>query len=477
MTGLREISAEGVGGQAPHETVGQRDRRLVLAMAMLGSLLGNMGFTGLNLALPGMERELGLTAALLGWVPLSMFMAMAAVAAPGAKLADILGRRRTSIIAFLISLLGLGLSATAWNAAGVILGRVVAGLGVAVVFTNAVAMATSIYPPQKRGWVLGYTTASVYLGLSLGPVICGYLVGWFGWRSVFWLSFIGFIPPLILIVMVRVEQRPAQGQKLDWRGSLLWASAVLTLFFGLTNVTSLPAGPIMVLTGLVLAWAYVQVSLASPNPVLDVRLFTASRRFAFSSLAAFISYCASMGTGFILSLYLQYTKGLPTASAGLILMVQPACQALITPFAGRLSDRVDAGIMASAGMGVLCLATSLLAAFLTPQTPMPIFISLLMLLGVGFAIFGAPNSNAIIGSAPPGQVGQASGTITATRLCGQVFSISLTTLIFSLVIGPGKITPEKYPAFMEAATVCLTIFAPICLAGILASLARGKKTA
>ena len=474
MSGVREIST---GNQPSYELADQRDRRLILAMSMMGSLLGNMGFTGLNLALPGMERELGLSAALLGWVPLSMLMAMAAIAAPGAKLADILGRRRTSTIAFIVSMLGLGTSAVAWDAASLIIGRVVAGLGVAMVFTNAVSMVTSVYPPQMRGRVLGCTIASVYLGLSLGPAICGYLVGWFGWRSVFWLSLFGFIPPFILLRMVRVEQRPARGQRLDRRGALLWASAVLTLFFGLANITRVPVGPIMILAGLVLAWAYVKASLASENPVLDMRLFTASRRFAFSSLAGFISYSASMGTNFILSLYLQYTKGLPTATAGLILMVQPACQALITPFAGRLSDRMDAGLMASVGMGILCLATGLLAVFLTPETPLSVFLSMLVLLGTGFAVFGAPNSNAIIGAAPPGQVGQASGTITATRLCGQVFSISLTTLVFSLIIGPGKITPDKYPAFMEAATVCLTIFATICFAGILASLARGRKEA
>jgi MFS family permease len=447
-------------------------------MAMSGSLLGNIGFTGLNLALPGMERELSLSAALLGWVPLSMFMAMAAVAAPGAKLADILGRRRTTIAALIVSLVGLAISALAWDAAGVLFGRVLAGLGVAMVFTNATSMVTSVHPPQMRGRVLGYTIASVYLGLSLGPVVCGYLVGWFGWRSVFWLSFAGFIPPLALILPVRVEQRPAQGQKLNGLSSFLWVASVLCLFFGLPNITHLlPGGPIMVAVGLVLAWGYVRHSLTSENPVLDVRLFTASRRFAFSSLASFISYCASMGTGFILSLYLQYTKGLPTATAGLLLVAQPVFMTILTPFAGRLSDRVDAGLMASFGMGVLCVTTVLLAVFLTPEASLTLFIVLSMLLGLGFAVFSAPNSNAIIGSAPPGQVGQASGILTAARLCGQVFSISLTTLIFTVVIGPGEITPDRYPAFMEAATLCLTIFAPIMFIGILASLARGKRDA
>ncbi len=459
---------------APSETVNDRDRRLILLTAVLANLLGNMGLIGINVGLPGMERELGLSATLMGWVPLSLFMAMAAMAAPGTKLADIWGRRRTTLIGLIFCLISLTLGALAWNPASLLVCRTVTGLGLAVVFTNLTAMAASVHPPQMRGRVLGYTIASVYVGLSLGPVICGYLVAWFSWRAIFWLSALGFLPPLILCLMVRVEQRPARGEKLDWRGALLWVTAVAALFFGLTSITQKPLGPLLAGLGLLLAGAYARLSLASAYPVLDIRLFKSNRRFAFSSLAAFISYSASTGTGFILSLYLQYTKGLTPAQAGLVLMVQPACQALITPFTGRLSDRVDAGLMASTGMAVLGLTLGLLAAKLSPATPLSAFIAMLVALGVGFATFSAPNSNAIIGSVPPGQVGQASGTITATRLCGQVFSIALTTLVFSQIIGPGRITPDRYPAFMEAATVCFTLFTPICLLGVLASLARGK---
>lgn len=455
--------------------VSLRDRRLVLILAVLTSLFGNMGFTGLNLGLPGMEKELGLSAEQMAWVPLSTFMAMAMMAAPGAKLADIYGRRRTSLIAFAICLVSLCAGALAWDAYSLLSSRVMTGLGLAVAFTNVTAMVTSVHPPEVRGRVLGFSIASVYIGLSLGPVVCGYLVGWAGWRAIFWLSFLGFLPPMAIALMVKVEQRPAKGEPLDKNGAFLWAAAVFTVFMGLTRISDLPEGPVSVLLGLLLAAAYVKSSLKSANPVLDVRLFTGSRRFAFSSLAAFISYSASTGCGLILSLYLQYTKQLPVDKAGLLLMVQPVCQALVTPFTGRLSDKVDAGLMASAGMGIICLALTILALALEPDTPYPVFLSITMLMGVGFATFGAPNTNAIIGSAPPDKIGQASGTITATRLCGQVFSVAVTTLVFRLVIGPGRISEDKYPAFMSAATVCFSIFAPLCFTGILASIARGRK--
>jgi MFS family permease len=456
--------------------VSPRDRHLILIMAILANLLGNLGLTGINMGLPDMGRELGLSAAMMGWITLSMFMPMAAIAAPGARLADIWGRRRTTTLGLAACLLGLIVSALAWDVASLLASRVITGLGLAVVFTNLTAMATSVYPPQMRGRVLGYTISSVYIGLSLGPVTCGYLVNAFGWRAIFWLSFIGFLPSFIISLLVRLEQSPARGEAFDKTGAALWAAAILSIFWGLTHLTNLPDGPLSILAGLALAYGYVRHSLKSDVPILDVQLFAQNRRFAFSSLAAFISYSASMGLSLILSLYLQYIKGMPPHQAGLVLMVQPVCQALVTPFAGRLSDKIDAGIMASLGMLILSAGIAIMGLVLTPATSIPVFVGLLAALGVGFSIFSAPNSNAIIGSAPPEKVGQASGTITATRLCGQVFSIALTTLIFSLIIGPGRITPDKYPAFMQAATICFFFFAPICFTGILASMARGKKS-
>ncbi|MGL4209906.1 MAG: MFS transporter, partial [Candidatus Adiutrix sp.] len=220
---------------------------------------------------------------------------------------------------------------------------------------------------------------------------------------------------------------------------------------------------------------YIKTCLNSTNPILDLRLFSESRRFSFSSLAAFISYSALTGVAFIFSLYLQLIRNLSPSEAGLILMVQPAFQALITPFAGRLSDKIDAGLMASVGMGLLCLGVALLAFNLSPQMNMEFFIMILVLLGIGFAIFSAPNSNAILGSAPPQRVGQAAGVITATRLCGQVFSLALTTFVFSHILGPGEIAAKQPHELMSAFTTCFIIFTPICALGIIASLARGKK--
>jgi MFS family permease len=141
---------------------------------------------------------------------------------------------------------------------------------------------------------------------------------------------------------------------------------------------------------------------------------------------------------------------------------------------GRLSDRYDAGRLASAGMTIIMVTIIIFATNIGPDTPSILLIATLALTGAGFAFFSAPNTNAIMSAVSRERLGQASGVITVTRLFGQISSIALITIVFNFVIGPGSITEDKYPAFITASRISFLIFAPLCLTGILASLARGK---
>jgi MFS family permease len=212
----------------------------------------------------------------------------------------------------------------------------------------------------------------------------------------------------------------------------------------------------------------------SLSPLLDMSLFTLNRRFSFSSLAAYISYFASFATTPLLSLYFQYILGFSPAKAGLIMVCQPLVQAAITPISGRLSDRYDQGILASIGLGVIFVGVLIIAITLGFNTPLSILIIAMCINGAGFAIFSAPNTNAIMSSVPRHRLAQASGVIVVTRLTGQITSIALTTLVFSHVIGMGVLNPIQYPSFIVAAKILFGVFAPLCLVGVVASLVRGK---
>jgi len=131
---------------------------------------------------------------------------------------------------------------------------------------------------------------------------------------------------------------------------------------------------------------FVLWELRVPSPVFEVRLFASNRVFAFSSLAALINYSATFAVTFLLSLYFQYIQSFPPQSAGLVLMAQPIVQALFSPLAGRLSDRIEPAILASFGMAIT--AAGLLAlTVLTQTTSLAYILGVLIALGMGFALF------------------------------------------------------------------------------------------
>jgi predicted MFS family arabinose efflux permease len=211
----------------------------------------------------------------------------------------------------------------------------------------------------------------------------------------------------------------------------------------------------------------------APHPILDVRMFRRNAVFAFSNLAALINYAATFAVGFLLSLYLQHIRNLGPREAGLVLLAQPALMVLFSPLAGRLSDSIQPRVVASLGMALCALALGLLS-FLAADTPLARVVGVQMLLGLGFALFSSPNQNAVMSSVGPSVYGVAAAVLSTMRMLGQVASLGLVTLLFSIKIGPQPIGPQVHQQFMACLKLGFPILAAVCAAGIAASLARGR---
>ncbi|MFZ5788041.1 MAG: MFS transporter, partial [Acidobacteriota bacterium] len=223
------------------------------------------------------------------------------------------------------------------------------------------------------------------------------------------------------------------------------------------------------LAGLV---GFVALQARSAAPLLKLDLFR-NPAFAFSNLAALANYSATFAVTFLLSLYLQVVRGLPPHSAGLVLLAQPVLMALLSPFAGRLSDRVAPRLVASSGMALITAALAALA-LLGAATPLPAVIAALAVLGTGFALFSSPNSNAVMAAVERRDYGVASAILGTARLVGQALSMATVALLFGAVMGRAGLDASTAPALLRALRLAFVVLAVVCLAGVAASLARGR---
>jgi MFS family permease len=233
-------------------------------------------------------------------------------------------------------------------------------------------------------------------------------------------------------------------------------------------------GWICIIIALLMAAVFLIFENKVSNPVFDIRLIMRNRVFAFSGIAALINYSATSAIGFFISLYLQYLKGLDARTAGLIMISQPIAMTLLSPVAGKLSDKRNPGAIASIGMGITASGLILLC-FITEATPDYFIVLLLLLMGIGFGLFSSPNSNAIMSSVEKRHLGVASGVVGTMRMVGQMMSMGIAMMLISLYIGKQTINPSTYPGLISAMRTGFVIFSILSVLGIFASLARHGK--
>lgn len=429
--------------------------------------------TSINVALPSIQTELHLGAVALGWLPLAYILASAIFLVPFGKIADLFGRRLIYLMGLTIFSLSSLVLVFVNSYVPLIAFRCGMGLGGAMMFAGTNAMITLAYPPERRGRAMGINVAVVYLGQTMGPVLGGVIVYNAGWRSLF---IVGAAYGLVnlgldLYLLRRAEWKDEEATGFDWPGSLAYAVSLSVFLFGLSWLPQTRA-VILILAGMIGMGLFVWWETRARAPVLEVHLFRHNRVFAFSNLTALISYASVWAMSFLMSLYLQFIRGLNAQTAGLVLVSGVAIQALVSPLGGRLSDRVQPRWVASVGMA-LCTIGLLSFSFLTRDTPYWYIVAALCALGLGYAFFSGPNQSSIMGSVERRYVGIASASIGTTRMVGQAISIGLATMVMALVVGRHDIQPADYPNLLTAVRITFGITTALCVVGVAASLARG----
>jgi EmrB/QacA subfamily drug resistance transporter len=449
------------------------DKTSALIIMSLSGFVSAFMIGAVNIALPRIGSEFNMDAILIGWVSTGYILASSIFIVPFGRIADIIGRKKVytwGVITFTATSLLLTM---ANSSIMLIASRFVQGAGGALVISTNVAILSSVFPIGERGRALGLYLASVYLGLTLGPFLGGLLTQYFGWRSIFLVCVpIGLLIIALIFWRLKGEWADARGEKFDIVGSIIYSLMLVAITYGITDIQEM-LGIILTAIGIIGLAAFIIWETKAASPVLDVHLFKDNRAFAFSCLAALINYGSIWAVGFLISLYLQYIKGLSPQNAGFILLSQPVMQAMFSPLAGRISDRIQPRIVASAGMALTFIGL-LLLVFLNEETTLPQIVGSLVLIGFGAAIFISPNTNAAMGNIEKKHYGVASASIATARQLGMVVSMGIVMILFVLYMGRVQITTEYYGAFLQSIHMVFIISTILCFVGVFASLARGK---
>jgi len=449
-------------------------KRSVLLVSTFAAFLTPFLSSAINLALPAIGKDLQANAISLGWIASSFILSSAIFLLPFGRLADIIGRKRVFTYGIFLFTISTSLIIFCRTITSLIVLRIFQGIAGAMIFGTSLAIITSVFPVGERGRAMGINITAVYLGLSTGPVIGGLLTQYLGWRSIFaFLVPFGIISLILITKKIKTEWAEARGEKFDWRGSIIYGFALASFMYGFSKLPS-TLGWILLGSSIILAMGFLLFEKKISNPVFDVRLILSNRVFAFSGIAALIHYSATSATGFFISLYLQYLKGFDARTAGLIMISQPVIMTLLSPLAGKLSDKRNPGVIASFGMG-LTAAGLILLCFVNEKTPVPSIVFLLILMGTGFGLFSSPNSNAIMSSVEKRYLGVASGVVGTMRMVGQMMSMGIAMMLLALYIGEQKINQATYNGLMHSMKTGFIIFSMLCVIGIFASLARNNR--
>ena len=423
-----------------------------------------------GVTLPAMGRALGASGVELGLVDTVFVGVSAALLLPIGRLADATDRItlfKYAMLALMVLTAAIGLQQSMSMVIGV---RLLQGIAAAVVTATGMAIVVDIAPPGQTGRMVGLAMGAAYAGLASGPYFAGLIATHLDWR---WVFHAGAVLPFASWALAQANLAGswrAPTASINIANSALLAAAVGALMLGVAWFGRSGYGAGLMAVGIALGAVYVLAELRSTNPLLRLAEITANRRLGRALCLQLLIYCGTVGTSFLLSLYLQVIQGRTPEGAGGLLIVSPIVMALLAPAAGRLSDRVRPDLLVSSGTALI-LCSVLIGAMLRAESGGALVITLLVAQGLGFALFSGPNIAIVMAAAPPGERGLASALTAEMRSIGMMVSMTFVTVMLSLRLGAASVA-DRPEAYMSAMTTSFIVFAALTALGVLVSLRR-----
>lgn len=404
-----------------------------LSALLLGTFSVVLSLSFLFPATPVIMKDFAVGIEAVSWLSLAYALSAGVFEPIFGRLGDIFGRKRNVVIGLAIFTIAQIVAAVSPNLWIMAIARFIQGLGAAAVIPIGMAFVGENFPQNERGRALGVWGMVTAGAPALGPTLGGYLIDWFGWRSIYWVSALLGLASLIVIALIVRESKKERTQKIDFIGSALLFLSVGSLLVAVNQGRNWGwASPLTL--GFFAGFAifiilFILFERKTPDPVIDLG-FVKSRMFIFSAVTVFISFLAFQGAFFLIPFFLQQVQHYPASQTGQLVIPLFIALMVASLLSGRLTDKIGVRIPAVTGMTITAFALYLLS-LVQVDTSYAWLAAIMGVLGLGIGAALPPMSKTVASSAPLPKIGAAVGAFNMVRNLGGPFGVALAATFFA----------------------------------------------
>ncbi|MEU7961774.1 DHA2 family efflux MFS transporter permease subunit [Micromonospora humida] len=401
----------------------------VLATLSIGFFMTLLDLTIVNIAIPDVMSDLGASFNQVLWVISAYSLVLAVLLITTGRLGDLKGPRLLFLTGTAVFTVASIVCGAAQSPGQLIGARAVQGIGAAMMVPQTLAMIIGIFPPQRRGTAMGVWGAVAGVATISGPTLGGLLVSTFGWRSIFFVNVPLGIAVLVLTPLLIPNMKPDRKHSFDVVGVLIATAALFCVVFALNEgerydwsvqIWALLAAGV-VLIGVFIAH---QRTKQDDEPLVPFALFR-DRNYTIMSINAAVVSMAMLGLVLPMNLYLQQVLGMDALHAGLTLAPSPLVAIIVSPFAGRLSDRIGGKFVLLFGLTMYAIGMVILVSLAQLDSKWYTFVPGLLVAGLGTGSLLAPMATEAMRGVNPRLAGAASGLNNTVRQLGSVLGLAI----------------------------------------------------
>lgn len=414
---------------------------LIMAVLLLATAMASLDSSFIPLAFPDMIDDLDSSTNEIVWVALGYLIAATGPMLLAARVADAFGHARLFQCGTVVYSLAMIACTWAPDVSALIALRLVQGFGMAMFLPTTFTIATRIYGAERRGRALGWLQAANALGFILGPIFAGWLLDAYDWRA----TFASRIPLALLIIVLAVFalgwRRPlaleGASRRFDFAGAAFLTLALFGILFGCTQLPVEynyldPVSWLVFAAGFVFALLFLRHERQAPEPLIDIRLFTANPEFTRAAVAFAAMFASLPLTLFVLPIVLINALEMRAWDVGLVMAISALCTTLMSPVAGWASDRFRPEFMSSAGALVRGIGYLMLLG-VTAASEFRALLLPLVVIGIGTGLFFSPNNALLLANAPPERAAMVSGLFGTLRQAGYALGFALIASLFAVI--------------------------------------------